>query len=502
MLLTTHYQILLYALKNNNYVKQIGEKLFYNNIEINLEDLVKGIFYPDLPCSYFFINKNIEIKTRLCSVTNLLSLGKNVTNNIRSQIEESHNGRFSINHAMADHPDKINSDIRDAIISKCIILLYLFLTTNDYSFLGYILHIIQDSFSPVHSYREELTINQENEKKEMKKKELIDIIQNLKNIKYITPYIDFSKINHLTVSDLVYHVIDDKKNIDIILDIISKTKKINIENVDLTIFINKIIELILNKCPNPNTRKLVLNILLGYTDGKIKKSILSNPFAEEKVSINKINPSLLLNNMINENKIELLKNNILVGPIVYDDLSHNLRRVYKILMNSLFNNDVLLRIDLLLSKKKIQNGGTKNKYLKSFLYYPNQNQDKHAIKDCGYVQLKLYKENFNQCLSDTQYILNFCLNAYKNFIVNKNDDLLLIHITEFYNYLYFNTFYMTSDDLKSKVSSINSDKHDLNKSDSNFIKCSLELLPFVASNFKLKQKKILNDIKDINDKFK
>ena len=99
MLLTTHYQILLYSLKNNDMVKKINEKLFYNNIEINLEDLVKGIFYPDLPCSYFFIKDNhIEMIPRLCSVLDLTSLGKNITTNVRSQIEESHNGRFSINY--------------------------------------------------------------------------------------------------------------------------------------------------------------------------------------------------------------------------------------------------------------------------------------------------------------------------------------------------------------------------------------------------------------------
>jgi hypothetical protein len=484
-------------------VKKINEKLFYNNIEINLEDLVKGIFYPDLPCSYFFINNNIEIKTRLCSVTNLLSLGKNITNNMRSQIEESHNGRFSINHSMSDHPDKFNLDIRDAIISKCIILLYLFLTTSDYSLLGYILHIIQDSFSPVHSYRQELTENQEKEKKTIKEKTIIDIIQNFKAIKIITPQINFSIINHLTVSDLVYHVIDDKNNVKVILDLVKKTKRTSNENVDLIIFINKIIELLLNKCPNSNSRKLVLNILLGYTDGKIKKSIISNPFAEERVSINKINPSLILNDMIDENKIESLKNNVLVGPFVYDDLSHNLRRVYKIIMNSLFNDDVLSRIELLSSKKILQKGGTKLKYVKSFLFYPHQDQDKHAVKDCGYVQNKLYKENLDQCISDTKYILNFCLNAHQIFMTNKNDDsLLLKYITQLYNYLYFNTFYMSSEDLNSKVSTINNDKHVINKTDSNFLKCSAELITYVALNFKLKQKKILDDMVNINDKFK
>jgi len=61
---------------------------------------------------------------------------------------------------------------------------------------------------------------------------------------------------------------------------------------------------------------------------------------------------------------------------------------------------------------------------------------------------------------------------------------------------------MIPEDLNSKVSKINNDKHVINKTDSNFLKCSTELIPYVASNFKLKQKKILNDMKNINDKFK
>ena len=128
--------------------------------------------------------------------------------------------------------------------------------------------------------------------------------------------------------------------------------------------------------------------------------------------------------------------------------------------------------------------------VKSFLFYPHQDQDKHAVKDCGYVQNKLYKENLDQCISDTKYILNFCLNAHQIFMTNKNDDsLLLKYITQLYNYLYFNTFYMSSEDLNSKVSTINNDKHVINKTDSNFLKCSAELITYVALNFKLKQKK-------------
>ena len=160
MLLSTHYQILLLAIKNNlNFRIGKNKEIYFNDkklLEKDIEELVKGLFYPDLPCSYFFIKDNhIEIKTRLCSVLDLTSLGKNIKKNVRSQLEESHNGRYSINHSMSDNPNKTNLEIRDIIIARCIIIFYMFLETKDYSFIGMLLHPIQDSYSPVHSYREE-----------------------------------------------------------------------------------------------------------------------------------------------------------------------------------------------------------------------------------------------------------------------------------------------------------------------------------------------------------
>lgn len=499
MLLTTHYQLLLLGLKKNNNIKIINNQIFFRDkllTEENIENLIKGVFYPDLPCANFFTNNNIEMKVRLCSVTKILSLGKNISNNMRSQIEESHNGQFSINHSMADHPNKLNIDIRDSIVSKCIILLYLLLSTNDYSFLGYILHIIQDSFSPVHSFREEL--DNDDEKKAMKTKTITEIIDNFKQIKKIKPRLNFLKIDHLFVSDLVYHIIDDRNNIRIILKLIRNTKKIDktkIESINYNKLINKIIELMLDKCPdNDNViKKKVLNILLGYLDGKIKKSVFKNPLAEEKISINKINPELLLNNEINVDKINKLKGEILIGDIFYNDLSHNIRRVYKILMNSLFNEDVLSRIKRIIPQK----GGTKTKSIKAFLYYPDQDQDKHAVKDCGYVQLDSYDITFKQCLNDTKYIINFCLEALQKENTNEN---LIDSLTEFYHYLILNTFYMSDNDLKTIVSQTNKDTIEISKTNSSFLKCSLDHLYYISINFNLKYKRILSDFKKITDK--
>jgi hypothetical protein len=499
MLLITHYQLLLLGLNQNKNINIKNNQFFFGDkllTEENIENLIKGIFYPDLPCSYFFINNNIEMKVRLCSVTKILSLGKNISNNMRSQIEESHNGRFSINHSMADHPDKLNIDIRDSIVSKCIILLYLLLTTKDYSFLGYILHIIQDSFSPVHSFREEL--DNDEEKKDIKKKTITQIINNSKQIKNITPRLNFIKIDHLLVSDLVYHIIDDKKNIKPILKLIRNTKKMDetkIESVNYNRLINKIIELMLDKCPNNISKKKVLNILLGYLDGKIKKSLLKNPLAEEKISVNKINPELLLKNEIDENKIDLLKDKILIGDIFYNDLSHNIRRVYKILMNSLFNEDVLSRIKRIIPQK----GGKNTKSIKTFLYYPDQDQDKHAVKDCGYVQLDSYNITFNQCLNDTKCIIDFCLKALQK---ENTDENLINSLQDFYHYLILNTFYMSKHDLNMKVSQTNKDTIEISKTNPSFLKCSLDHLYYISINFNLKYKRILSDFKKITDDFK
>ena len=163
MLLSTHYQLLLLAIKNNPNFRIENKEIFFMGKKIdpkNIEEIVKGLFYPDLPCSYFFIKDNhIEMIPRLCSILDLSSFGKNITTNIRSQIEESHNGRYSINHSMSDNPNKTNSETRDTIIARCIVIFFILLTKKDYSCIGQILHTVQDSYSPSHSYRQKSNIN-------------------------------------------------------------------------------------------------------------------------------------------------------------------------------------------------------------------------------------------------------------------------------------------------------------------------------------------------------
>ena len=489
MLLSTHYQLLLLAIKNNDKFTIQNNLILFNGQEIpksDIENMIKGLFYPDLPCSYFFIkDKHIDMKIRLCGVLKLASLGKDVKNNMRSQIEESHNGRFSINHSMSDHHDKTNGEIRNNILARCIIVLFVFLETKDFSFLGYLLHIMQDSYSPVHTFREELN------KIDNKNYTIQEIIQNFKIIKQITPTIDFKNINHEVVSDLIYHVLDDKNNIPIILSVLQSMPSDNNNpgKTNMSNLINKIIELILIKCPDINAQINVLNILLGYPDGKISNSFIKKPFSEEKVSPKKINPSLLEKNKIKIDKLNELKNKVLVDNIIYDDLSHNLRRVYKLLMNSLFNDDVLQKIS------KIQKGGDiKRKYIKSFLFYPHQDKDKHAIKDCGYIQLDNYQSIFYYAFQDTKFIVNFCFDA----IFNNNTTPITNLITEMYNFLMNNTFYMSLDDIKDKVSLANKDKIEFKNSHKDFIKCMKENVVMGVSGFNIKFNKFFSDLNSKN----
>lgn len=515
MLLSTHYQILLLAIKNNPNFRieenKENKEIFFMNTKLsekNIEEIVKGLFYPDLPCSYFFIKDNhIEMKTQLCSVLDLSSLGKNITKNIISQIEESHNGRYSINHSMSDNPDKNNLVIRDAIIARCIIFFYLFLETKDYTFIGILLHIIQDSYSPVHSLRKKTDTNNN------KIYTTNEMITRFENIKQITPVVDFDKINHLTLSNLIYNVLDDKQNIPIILSII-KEKNINPnpnnQQTDMTKLINKIIELMLLKCNNNLDSQIsVLNLLLGYPDGLIKKPILSNPFGEEKVPLKNINGLILKNNKINKDTIKDNINNILLPNTNYENLSHNLRRVYKIFMNSLFNADVLERI------KNLQDGGSvsggsggsggdgdgndgssSNFNIKSFLYYPKQNYDTHTIKDCGYIQLEFYKNTFLQSIEDTKYILNFCLDSIQNVSDNKS---IISSITLMYNYLINYTYYMIEEDLNKNVSLLYNDKLEFSKFNLKFIKCVGDNLLLGRKYFKLDYNKIFTDLSNIDN---
>ena len=473
MLFNTHYQILLLAIKSIKFFNLKEDNIIFNsnfNISNNdINNLIKGLFYPDLPCSYFYIKENrIKMEIKLCSILKLGTLGKNLETSIKSQIEESHNGRYSINHSMAYDPKLTNRQVRDAIIARCIVMLFSFFETKDFAFLGYIIHIIQDSYSPVHSYREELTTEEVTYKQDIVNT-INDISTNINNLKFISPEITCDNINYTTISDLTYKLIDNNKS-ELLLSIRTINNNNDPTKLNISNFINKIIELFLSYCSNNSNSQLkILYILLGYNKNNISNSLL-NVFSDEKVSFNKINPKIFIKNkkIIDKTQIENNKTNILKDNIIYDNLSHTLRRIYKLITNSLYNDDIINIIF------KNQIGGQeyiKKKYIKSFLYYPHQDQKKHAIKDCGYIQIEEYPQILLEVINDTKIILELCLTKFYN--INNNESIINA-IIDIYNILINDIFYMSDINLDTQVSIKNNDKKDFSILDSRYLNCMKE----------------------------
>jgi flagellin-specific chaperone FliS len=226
---------------------------------------------------------------------------------------------------------------------------------------------------------------------------------------------------------------------------------------------------------------------LGYEDGKISKSLISLPSAKEKVPIDKINKNVIFDKKINGSVINTNITNILNSGLIYDNLSHSLRRIYKLLMNSLYNTEVTNKI------VNLSGGKIGRKYVTSFLYYPLQDQNKHAIKDCGYIQLDDYSETYNYAFVDTKYVLELCIDA---FIATNNRDVkeFAKPITDLYSYLINNTYHMSEENLKKKVATVNHDNKNYEKTNKKFASCMAENVGLTVSGFKVTQKKMLDDL--------
>ena len=493
MLLPTHYEILMEAIKKmenilidkSNLQMKYNEKITISKIDI--ENLVKGLFYPDLPCAYFYIqNGHLLMDLRLCSVTKILTLGKATDINITSQIEESHNGRFSINHSMADNENGINYNIRNNILARCITVFYSFLETKDYTFLGYLLHIIQDSWSPVHTKREVMN-------KDINiTAGIIDINNVFKNTTQITPSFTCDNVNHSKINNLIYVIIDNKIIMDNIYD---EVKKINSGSlIDLSNIMNIIVKEMIGNCSDYNLKMQMLLILLGY-----------NNIVNLKDSIPKKKINIKIRDIKNSKK-EILDGDILKSPLYYDDLSHSLRRIYKIIMNSLYNFDVQNKIESVIqsnnSKTELDNEYLKieynncneeiRPYIKHFLYYPSQNSDYHFIQDCKLNLLVQHKELFDFASCDTSNILKLSLDCLIEYNDSKNINNSIIKL---YNYLINRTFYMLEDNLNISVNVV--DKKEFNRTPdktSNYKSCLATNASFAIHNFKLDAKRIITDL--------
>ena len=300
---------------------------------------------------------------------------------------------------------------------------------------------------------------------------------------------------------------------------IEANKLHNPSQIDLSILMNKIINNILKLCTNISIKIKILNMLLGYEDGKYNSGFISKFFGNEIVP-------LYLINVIKDNKLsdDINFNNdviFLQQPLIYDNLSHNLRRVYKLLFNNFYN--YLITQEILLKYKKCCKSGeskynytylSSRPYIISFLYYPSQDASTHSKFDCFNVLIKTYENLLNFAILDTKNILQISLELYSEYIIKKNnitttqdelDACILGGLKRLYDYLVEFTFKMSEEDLSKIV--INSLEeysaiYEKNKTKNfeGFSTCVKENLELSVKNFIYVKKDIFKELNSSNIK--
>lgn len=478
MLLPTHFKIFVQALINNGFI-YTNNVLESDNITLtdaHIRQFSKGLFFPDLPCAYFYLNKGeVEMFIKLCSAAKLVTLGKNTEKTVSSQIEESHNGKFSLNHSMASNDYDTNENVRLEIVRRCCIIGFKFLTTRDYTYLGYLIHIIQDSYSPGHTFRDFLQGSPAEINSDYN-----TLISNLKK----TNKHEFkvtSEINARTVNNLAYVMLANDTNIKQILDetdlLLSANKRK--EEVDYSQLFNLIIILLMDSAQtvDPIINKKILKILIDDAD----KKIINAQFIEKKMVTSNINYDKIIQNKYRD---------IFKLGITYDMFPHNLTRLYKLVMNYLYSLYNLNKMETL------KGGDNKYPYVKLFLYYPNQDSVIHGIKDCRGILEKDYgdKQLYQWAINDTANILEMMLSSTD---VKEG-------IVQLYNHLMNQTYYIAPEYLKlvgkrndpivSKIyEDIHSYEKNLNTKRKSFLQCSKENISLVAKGFDLG----IKDVKSI-----
>lgn len=147
---------------------------YFNDIQdiypfFNMQKIIKGMTYNDLPCGEYELTKDkkhyIFHSKKLCNYSKILNiLEETPINKNDVSIFQSHRGYFSHIHSMTTDPDNSVEKIRNKIITS--IISYALLSIYDDKifdkklkiypnalWIGIILHIITDSYSPSHTIR-------------------------------------------------------------------------------------------------------------------------------------------------------------------------------------------------------------------------------------------------------------------------------------------------------------------------------------------------------------
>lgn len=153
-----HIEILLDSLKLLGESKGSLFKDFKDYDDVSYNNMLVGMKYPDFPCGkYKFENGRIKMSKTLCGFFKILDDTVFVPN-MFSMSYSSHNGYFSIWHAMTYNPNgEITYEIIDHIMAMCKLAILddtLDSPAPNAFWLGFALHTIMDSYSPSHLVRE------------------------------------------------------------------------------------------------------------------------------------------------------------------------------------------------------------------------------------------------------------------------------------------------------------------------------------------------------------
>lgn len=122
------------------------------------KQLKDGVKYPDIPCGQTkmkFKNGKIDktkYNPKLCKQYKVFKVFSE-TYYGTDQLYQSHRGKFAINHAQTPDPKYTMERVQYKIIRKCLLWYQLAIDTGDLTWLGMMLHTVQDSYSLGHVQR-------------------------------------------------------------------------------------------------------------------------------------------------------------------------------------------------------------------------------------------------------------------------------------------------------------------------------------------------------------